>query len=485
MKNTTTTVWSDEQKAIFNWFGLGTGNLVVQARAGTGKTTTIKEAFSVAPEDQMLYAVFNKKNQVEAAEKITDERVDIKTLHALGFRFIRSMWPGVKPDSYVERDRICNGVDYPYEVVNQVCKLVGFAKNTIAQPSHDDLVQIAQDRGIEVDEILEAPENGGFTVGKLATMALKAIERSAERDDQNRISFDDMVWLPIRMGWVRACYDLVVIDEAQDMNALQLEMATKSAKKNGRTCLVGDDRQAIYGFRGAVSDGLNLMRERLDAATLGLTVTYRCPKSVVAVAQEIVSDYTAHESAPDGVVKDTKFERLTEVVSPGDAVLSRINAPLMGLCLHLLRRGTPARIEGRDIGKTLLGIIKKFRARSVPKFMEKLGTWKNRQIKRLTKAGVKSRLALVEDQFETLVAVAEGASSVREIEKRLTSLFRDTVTGETPCVVLSSVHKAKGLEWDRVFMLRSTFLKRLEREEENIYYVAVTRAKQELYFVEG
>jgi hypothetical protein len=63
--------WSDEQKAIFAWFaGSANGNLVVQARAGTGKTTTIKQAFSYAPESgRLLYAVFNKKTNARRRRK--------------------------------------------------------------------------------------------------------------------------------------------------------------------------------------------------------------------------------------------------------------------------------------------------------------------------------------------------------------------------------------------------------------------------------
>jgi len=99
--------WSDEQKAIFAWFATGTGNLVVQARAGTGKTTTIKQAFLHAPETgKLLYAVFNKKNQKEALEKITDPRVEVKTLHSLGFYFIKNVWRNAKPDDNVEFERI-------------------------------------------------------------------------------------------------------------------------------------------------------------------------------------------------------------------------------------------------------------------------------------------------------------------------------------------------------------------------------------------
>jgi hypothetical protein len=92
-----TRIWSDEQNNIFNWFKSGRGHLVVQARAGTGKTSTIIEAFGHAPEDKICYCVFNKKNQLEAQGKVTDGRVEVKTLHALGYAFIRNIWKGVSP----------------------------------------------------------------------------------------------------------------------------------------------------------------------------------------------------------------------------------------------------------------------------------------------------------------------------------------------------------------------------------------------------
>jgi len=490
---TTNRIWSEEQDAIFNWFASGSGNLVVQARAGTGKTTTITEAFSRAPENRILYAVFNKKNQVEATGKIADSRVDIKTLHALGYAFIRSVWQGVKPDSFVERDRVIacapvnpvtgHKVDLPNEIVTQVCRIVSLAKNLTISPSFADVLSIAVDRCGDIDEDLELPENGGFGLEALVGLAMKVLELSKVRDPENRISFDDMVWLPVAMNWTRAWYDLVVVDEAQDMNLPQLTMAMKACKRNGRMCVVGDDRQAIYGFRGAVQDGMAMMQEKLNAAVLGLTTTYRCPQEVVAIARGIVSDYVAAPTAPMGVVDYVSDVGTKAKVN--DAILSRTNAPLVPLCLGLLKAGIPARIEGRDIGKALAGIVKKLKARSVPECLTKLNKWADRQIRRMLAAGKEEKdLALVTDQVETIQAIAEGATNVAEIITRLESLFADTDKGARPAVVLSSVHKAKGLEWDHVFVLRPTFRSTAgEGEEANIFYVAVTRAKKHLTLV--
>ena len=479
--------WSDEQLAIFDWFKSGKGNLVVQARAGTGKTTTIKEAFSHAPEERMLYAVFNKKNQVEAAAKITDPRVEVKTLHSLGFRYIKRMWRDARPDDKVEWERIDNvlGFDeYSDEVRSELHKLIGFAKNTLCQPDLANLTELAVARDLGNDE--ESPAS-------LAQLALKVLEESKFPRKDGRISFNDMVWLPVACDWVRPWFNLVVVDEAQDMNTPQLMMAMKACKKFGRVCVVGDDRQAIYGFRGAAQDGMGLMKGILNASTLGLTVTYRCPKLVVQIAQQFVPDYRAASAAPEGVITHASSEMLLGMVEAGDAVLSRSNAPLMPLCLSLLRRGVPAAIEGRDVGKMLTNIAKKLKGRSVPDFLAKVSNWETRMKKRAEKSDkdVEKKIAEYEDQAACLVAVAEGAKSVSEVMTRLEDLFRDSEYDRRPKVILSSVHKAKGLEWDSVYMLTETFLRKRpgaagpSQEEENIYYVAVTRSKRHLVQVAG
>jgi hypothetical protein len=224
----------------------------------------------------------------------------------------------------------------------------------------------------------------------------------------------------------------------------------------------------------------------LGAKVLPLSVTYRCPKKVVALAAQYVTNYKAAPSAPEGRVTSCSTLELSSKVQARDAVLSRVNAPLMPLCLSFLRAGIPARIEGRDIGQALLKIVKNFKVNSIPKFLERLNGWEERRCERLAAAGREAQIPGIQDQAETLRAVCEGATGLREVEERLDNLFRDTRDGERPCVVLSTIHKAKGLEWDRVFCLEDTFRKNADGgEEENIRYVAYTRAKVELTLVTG
>jgi superfamily I DNA/RNA helicase len=474
--------WSDEQKAIFAWFaeGVGARNLVVQARAGTGKTTTIKEAFTHAPEQgSFLYAVFNKKNQREAQEKITDSRVTVRTLHSLGFWFIKNVWRDAKPDDEVEQDRLMAVEPKLHEdIISPVLKLVGFCKNLTTEiPNLNTVLDIADSRNVTVPDGMEQD----FPPAKIAQLAIEVLKQSLVRDHADRVSFNDMVWLPVAAGWVKPTFTLVVVDEAQDMNMPQLLMATKSCTVGGRVCIVGDDRQAIYGFRGAATDGMNLMRQRLNAKQLGLTVTYRCPRLVVEIAQQIVSDYSAAPSAPEGQVVDMTIDEAMGTLVPGDAVLSRLNAPLMGIALGLLRKGVSARIEGRDIGTQLVGMVRKLKAKSVPDFFSKLTAWGEKQSARINAAGGKhksSKLELVQDQVATLSAVAQDCKSVADIEQKITSLFEDSAFARKEAVVCSSVHKAKGLEWNKVCLIESSFRsKSTEGEESNVYYVAVTRAK--------
>jgi len=98
------TKWSNEQKAIFAWFEEGTGHLVVRARAGTGKTTTIIEGIEHAPEASILLAAFNKAIATELQSRIRNPRAQAKTLHGLGYSYVRSAWGNVSLHSTMKRD---------------------------------------------------------------------------------------------------------------------------------------------------------------------------------------------------------------------------------------------------------------------------------------------------------------------------------------------------------------------------------------------
>jgi superfamily I DNA/RNA helicase len=488
--------YSAEQVAIFNWFenpAITARNLVVEALAGTGKTFTLIESMLKSPEKVVGYFVFGKKNQLEAAGKITASRIQVKTLHSLGFSFILKHWRGVRANDWIEYERCKEtcleiGGDAPNPVIFPVKQLVGFLKNGFINPTLQDAIETATYRDIEVPQKHQAK----FPLNKLAEIAMAVLEKSKVRNKQGLISFDDMVWLPVALGIVTKQFDLVCVDECQDMNLPQLTMATQAVKDGGRICLVGDNRQAIFGFRGACSGGMDKFKEKLKAETLTLSVTYRCPRKVVELAKPFVPNYIAHEENIEGEVEHLPETKAFEKIAIGDAVLSRINAPLMRICLGFLKRNIPARIEGRDIGKNLMDIINSIEANDIPSFLEKLDAWRIMKIALVpATANGQKKIDSIQDQYETLVALAESPeiTTIFQMKQKLETLFDDSKPGKPTAVVCSSVHRAKGLEWPTVMIMRDTFNRRAaanpeqEQEEKNIYYVAITRAMKRLVMV--
>src|ERR1700722_1305373 len=101
------------------------------------------------------------------------------------------------------------------------------------------------------------------------------------KKDTSRVDFDDMIWIPNVLNLPLNTYDYVFIDEAQDLNIAQINLALNSCAKGGRIISCGDSNQAIYSFRGADSNAVNNIIERCQSKTFPLSVTYRCAKSIV------------------------------------------------------------------------------------------------------------------------------------------------------------------------------------------------------------
>ncbi len=495
-------VWSKQQNKIFDWFEDGDGHLVVVARAGTGKTTTIIEAVKRAPEKNILLAAFNKRIKEELESRIGgNPNIEAKTLHAIGFSLVREYWRGVK---------VAKGNDREYDLSRKGCIIAhGGTRGRNVPDTIIKLINKLHTKGREINPLAEEPEDlrglmeqfecepepfwffQGYDDKYVAEAAFAAMEFAKDEQDKpsTGIDFADMIYLPIVKGWAMGKYDLGVVDEMQDMTTAQLILFRLVLTPYARICGVGDDRQGIYGFRGADSGSLQRLKKELDAEQLMLTVTYRCGQSIVRRAQEIVPDIEAHKSNPEGTIEATDDEKLIGLAQPGDFILSRLNAPLAGVCMKLLRSGKRAEIAGRDIAGTLKALVRKLAKGSttISEFHDSVLAWEKKEVDRLTKLRFETRVQLVQDQTETLMALSEDAQSVQEVENIIERIFTDDGPNAAR-ILCSSVHKAKGLEADRVFLLDWTFRdggKFGGQEESNIRYVAVTRAKSTLVYVDS
>ncbi len=480
-------VWSTQQKSIFNWFIMGRGNALVRARAGCGKSSTIIEGLNRANSSSTLYSVFNKKNKEEASEKIKNSKVTVKTLHGVGYSWILKNWRGVRASEYAEWARIkLLYPECPKQVIFQTDKLVSLLKNLYVTPTEKDSLDIAITRGLDGGN--HAVE--GWDTAKISKMALEVIALSLEFPKNKLISFNDMVFLPVSKNWVKPQYNLLCVDEAQDSSSPQMEMIIRSCNPNGRICIVGDDRQNLYSWRGTLLNGLDLFKEKLSAKEFPLNVTYRCPKRIVSFAQLIVPDITAHESAIEGEVVTINQDKMLADIKVKDSVLSRLNYPLVKICLALIRKGKAAYVEGREIGKMLADIVEEIDAKTVNEFYDKLQIWEANKIQRATGWFSAKQIELINDQVATLRIVAESCLEMADIFSKLNKLFMDADYVKVPSVVCSSVHRAKGLEWDNCYLLSETFNRSRQgqteqdkNEESNIYYTAITRSRNKLAFV--
>jgi len=498
-------MWSNYQEAIFEQVRNTRNNLVVVARAGSGKTTTIVQSLSEVPEtSQVLLCAFNKAIQKEL-EKKAPKHVKVQTLHGLGYGTL--LRNNIKFD--VEENKAYTLVRAITEdrfndltgsdARNAIKRLMGLAKNMVVGCTDDvskdtaDLIEIAED--FDLDDPIEYPAS------RLAAAAVDVLRVCADLKSPvlngvagNKIAdlmsaagkvlidYDDMIWLPALKKMKVKSYDVVFVDEAQDLSAAQEYLVENAIGRNGRIVAVGDDRQAIYGWRGAGSGVLDKIKARFNAVALPLSITYRCPKSVVKLANDAVPDLEVAPNAKEGLVKTCTFEEMDAGVAIGDFVLSRTNAPLTAICLRLLARRIPARIQGKDIGRSLAALARKSKKTDVPDMI----LWLQRQLEsekeRAEKSGDERKLEALQDKVNCLVTLSEGCHKVQQVVDRIEMIFSDD--DDDRVVLLSTVHRAKGLERDRVWMLDYTFKNiNRSREEQNIWYVAVTRAKSELHRV--
>lgn len=490
------------QSAFFDFVKYGKGNCFLRARAGTGKTTSVLHGFKfVERPARIFYAVFNKRNQLEAQEKaaklgITD--VDIATFHAFSFRAWRRVCPRVAVDEKGKWEYLVGRESPVPEIYSGfVKKLVSLARQRALGVFGD-----IEDRSEWFDIIdhfdlytdLEEHANAERGV-ELAIDCLKESNyigrETISRFGRPVVDFDDMIYLPLIFGAHMDQYDFGGVDEGQDTNPARRAQARKMTAPDGRICFVGDEAQSIYGFTGADNDAVDQIIKEFNCTELPLTETFRCPKAVVRVSAPFVGgDYTAHESNPEGEVVDAE-EIDMKALTDKDAILCRKTAPIVEYAYTLLRNGIGCHVEGRDIGQGLITVLTKWKIKTTDAFLSRLEDWEEKQTQRLIAKGNELQAQSVRDKADTLRILCEGCQEISQVIDKVNALFVDT-NGESKGVTLSTVHKAKGREWPNVYILgyrtmmpsKCARLEWQQIQERNIIYVAMTRAQNKLILVD-
>ena len=476
---------SPHQQAIWRYFSCGEKDLAVIARAGSGKTTTIVGGLQFLPPGRALLCAFNTEIKDELLKRVKQlglRNVKVLSLHGLGLAtLMRSpVYAGAELEERKGHRMASLAVGEPEdpakrkqvtELVARVEKAASLVKSTVCM-DREGLRALIETHNLDME---------GLDTETLAAYVRKACQLAV--DEKATYDFDDMIWLPCLFQLQPPQYDYVIVDEAQDMCLAQLRLAQRARRPGGRIVVVGDPCQAIYGWRGADADAIPRMIEELQADVLPLTISYRCPRAVVELAQAYVPDLEAAPDAPEGVVEEADFEALPDLVQPGDYVLSRSNAPLLRTCMMLLRHEIPAKVIGRDVSRIILGLLRRSKAKTVQGLLDWVDTQKQSEAVRLKDRP--SALAAAIDALEVLEALTEDEPDLAGVQRRLDQLFLEERADQHRVVACSTVHKAKGKERNNVFLLRETFFRWPGDEEKNVYYVALTRAKARLVMVYG
>ena len=515
------TNWTIEQSAFIDAARNSEDSLRLDAVAGSGKTTTLLQAAKGLPAHQSIIALaFNKKIADDLSKKFPS-RIVCKTLNGVGHQVwlkaqgkrnldtrkmgdLTSKWCD-KNLTKEESEILWNQI----RVVVTAVKSMGF----VPQEWEHKLYKPAPVITEEVIESICDSQDIGYV--KLHYLAAKEIMLSSISEAfTTRIDFDDQIYMSTYFApdecW--PVFDVVMVDEAQDLSRVQHDMIERLGG-NSRLIVVGDERQAIYGWRGASTNSLNELTERFGLIKMPLTVCFRCPEKVIKEAQRLVPHIkaakpggtvhiweTSRERDEDGKALESGPAWFVDDFVRGSVVLCRNNAPLIKLGFAFIRYGIPCYFTGKDLSAGLKKIVEGL-SDSIPP-LDALQDWYDSEYARLMEKKKYDQIDRLGDKFDALHAIYTGSDATSKITwiRGIDKLFMREPSPEA--IELSTIHKSKGKEWEVVYFLNEHLLPGkwiaeaaakgvpgaddLLLQEDNLKYVAITRALDTLvYFTLG
>lgn len=489
-----------EVRTILGHMVNGTGNLLVNSTAGSGKTTLILESMEyISPDDTKLLCSFTNKITDELKERVFKARIEnctVSTLNSLGWQTVKARYKARRPDKY-KTGRHLGNLFFPkwkeideqkkgfFKHVKFMERMIGVLKGYLIHPDQ------VKDRWEELSVFhsIEKPESD-----LLDDMLIQTYRAAWE--DRVNFDFDDMKLVPVIDRLSMPKFDWVYEDEAQDSNLCDYELLRMVGHPGSRYVFVGDDEQAIYLFRGACNDALERATELYACTELGLTVCWRCPDSHIREAQTVSSKITPPTPNPkgEGILEWLEAEEFNP--KEGAYCLSRTTAVAVQECLQTIRKGKKASVLGREIIESLTDLIDKMveKGRIDPnsslgleKFKQHLEDYSAEEVGRLSRLGYDSSAEQLQDRCDTILAFVHDSTSVNDLSYRLSAIFTDK---EDDGILFMTIHKAKGLTHNVIYFLDegncphpSAKTPQAQAQEQHLRFIALTRSTSELYIV--
>lgn len=461
-----------EQAAALDAFATR-GNLVIEAAAGAGKTSTLK-LLAASTAGRGIYFAYNRDIAQEAARTFP-KSVLCKTLHALAYR-----------DTARARPYLRERLDLPRQNAREVAEILGISGPT--RISEEVVLAPAQLANIAMETVARFARSGDDHVTRTHMPHRAGIETP-----ESRARLAEAVGAHARIAWTDLCSprgrlradhdhyrkmwaltnprlpaDYLLVDEAQDSDGLTMQLIANQARAGAQIITVGDPNQAIYGWRGAES-----AMDAFGGTRLRLTQSFRFGPAIAAEANVWLR-----------ALGSTMRVRGTETIasrvctlpsSMTNAILCRSNARAIETLMELNDEGVRAHVVGG--GADMLRL-----AEAAKQLAETGTTWH-------PELAAFSTWEQVQDYVENDAGGSDLAAAVKMIDTwgpgRIIHAVRAMAHKKDAQVMISTAHKSKGLEWNNVAIAGDFPGPEgedgdIDPSEAMLAYVAVTRAKQRL-----
>ena len=448
---------------------LKTGHVRTIAVAGAGKTRMLESVCKTLHVSEYVYCAYTRMVAKEAKRRLPLSSVT--TISGMGYSVVLSNlgYAPLKPKKYYFILYRMKGPLVPHMDRLAICALWEKVRLSGREPTAAVIRALIEHYGAEVTY---SPEELEELFGEMA--------EEGYNTRKNGVDYTDMLWMPVYFKMKTPKHRYILVDEFQDLSPVQQSLVANVLAENA--LYVGDPNQSIFGFAGADYKCLSSMSDLFPATQFSMDVTWRCPHSHVTLAQKIVPRIVSREGAEEGTVEKVAQSRLHEHVLPGDLVLCRNNSPLIKATYGLLKNGVPAYVRGRDLCVQLCKIIDALRPAVLLAHVVE-------RAKKVKKKAARSLFGFVPtgDTIQCLdMFVRTSKSNTYDgVRADIVRMF----TPNSTAVVLSSVHRAKGLESRRVALLQPELIpsvhatKDWEMEQErNLMYIALTRSLSHLSF---
>jgi superfamily I DNA/RNA helicase len=219
------------------------------------------------------------------------------------------------------------------------------------------------------------------------------------------------------------------------------------------------------------------MIEMFEMKELRLTISFRCGRKIAENARWRAPDMQSPDWAEEGEVH--RLRRWgPEDIQLGDAIICRNNAPLFSMAIQMIENGLLPEIAGRDIAAPLHKVMKKLGKPNMLRLaaIDALNDWKEKELRRARDGAA----GLINDKYNCIRIFLDKTDTLGDA-----TTYLDHLLARDGRVHLMTGHKSKGLEFDRVWFLDSHLCNVKQGQDANIKYVAETRAKKFLAYVES